>query len=94
MVFWCCLRLARNRVVALACTLLFAASPQLRDALQLNTYAVSNLFAVLSFAFLALPTRIGALALLLSGASLGIAIGSKLYYLAIIPGFAAFLVTP
>ena len=90
-VYSSCKRLSNNRFVGLACMLLFTSSSQLRDAAhQLNSYAMANCFAVLSFFFIIRPNRNNKLLIFFSGAFLGAAIGSKLYYLSLLPALLVF----
>lgn len=77
-----CSRVAGSRRVALAGALLFSSSQFLNFAAeQLNSYAIANFFALVSFATLTVVDQPPTRRAFLSGFFLGAAIASKLYYL-------------
>ncbi len=93
--YWSCKRISNNRLVGLACVLIFASSSQLREASnQLNSYAIANCFVLLSFFFIIRSNRHYKLSTLFSGVFLGVAIGSKLYYLTLLPAMLIFAFWP
>lgn len=86
-----CKAIAKNNCVAIAGALLYSSSEYLNLAAeQLNSYAIANFFAVLSFTVLVIARRHFGFSAFLSGLCLGGAIGSKLYYVALVPPLLAY----
>jgi Dolichyl-phosphate-mannose-protein mannosyltransferase len=86
-----CKAIAKSHRVAIAVALIYSSSEYLNLAAeQLNSYAIANFFAILSFTALVVARRHFDLSAFLSGVCLGAAIGSKLYYVVLAPPLLAF----
>ena len=90
-IYFICLEAAKSKIVALAGVLLLSSSEFLNLAVeQLNSYAIANFFAILSFGSLLIANQSANRRIFLSSLFLGAAIASKLYYVLLAPPLLVF----